>query len=71
VEGEFVAWLIGWDLTLEYTLAAASIARGWSGYVRVFLEGVGVAVPAGTYICTLLCRIHIFVNVLLVTSVSH
>src|SRR5205823_8769370 len=31
--GELVAWIIGWDLFLEFALGAASVARGWSGYV--------------------------------------
>src|SRR5882757_4624570 len=31
--GEFVAWIIGWDLVLEYALGAATVAVGWSGYV--------------------------------------
>ena len=31
--GEFVAWLIGWDLILEFTLGAATVAKGWSGYL--------------------------------------
>ena len=30
--GEFVAWIIGWDLVLEYALGAATVAVGWSGY---------------------------------------
>src|SRR5437660_2596932 len=30
--GEFVAWIIGWDLILEYALGAATVASGWSGY---------------------------------------
>ena len=37
--GEFVAWIIGWDLILEYALAAATVAIGWSGYVVSFLSG--------------------------------
>jgi basic amino acid/polyamine antiporter, APA family len=43
--GELVAWIIGWDLILEYALGAATIAIGWSGYVVRFLEGLGVTVP--------------------------
>ena len=31
--GELVAWIIGWDLILEYALGAATVAVGWSGYV--------------------------------------
>ncbi len=43
--GELVAWVIGWDLVLEYGVAAATVASGWSGYFRVILEGVGIAIP--------------------------
>lgn len=44
--GEFVAWLIGWDLILEFTLGAATVAKGWSGYLVSVLELVNVTVPA-------------------------
>ena len=40
----FVAWIIGWDLILEY-LGAATVAIGWSGYVVSLLEHFGIAVP--------------------------
>jgi APA family basic amino acid/polyamine antiporter len=36
--GELVAWLLGWDLILEYLVGAATVGVGWSGYVRAFLE---------------------------------
>ena len=35
--GELVAWIIGWDLILEYALAASAVASGWSGYFREIL----------------------------------
>ena len=44
--GELVAWIIGWDLILEYGVASAAVASGWSGYFRVMLEGVGLPLPA-------------------------
>ncbi len=44
--GELVAWIIGWDLVLEYALAASAVAVGWSGYVVNLLEGFGIALPA-------------------------
>ena len=44
--GEFVAWIIGWDLILEYALGAATVAVGWSGYVISFLHDVGIQFPA-------------------------
>src|SRR5205807_4748524 len=40
--GEIVAWIIGWDLILEYALGAATVASGWSGYVLSFLQDFGV-----------------------------
>lgn len=43
--GEFIAWIIGWDLILEYALGAAVVASGWSGYVLSFLEDFGVLLP--------------------------
>ncbi|MEI9914565.1 MAG: amino acid permease [Methylovirgula sp.] len=36
--GEFVAWMIGWDLILEYALGSTTVAIGWSGYVTSFLK---------------------------------
>ncbi len=44
--GEFVAWIIGWDLILEYLFAGATVAVGWSGYVVSFLKEFGVTIPA-------------------------
>jgi APA family basic amino acid/polyamine antiporter len=44
--GEFVAWIIGWDLILEYLFGAATVAVGWSGYFVAFLEKLGVHLPA-------------------------
>ncbi len=43
--GEFVAWIIGWDLILEYSMGAATVAVGWSGYVVSFLRDFGITVP--------------------------
>ena len=44
--GEFFAWLIGWDLILEYAMGAATVAVGWSGYVTSLLKDVGIVIPA-------------------------
>lgn len=44
--GEFVAWIIGWDLILEYLFAASTVAVGWSGYVVSFLKDFGIIIPA-------------------------
>lgn len=38
VLGEFFAWMVGWNILLEYGVATAAVATGWSGYLRVFLE---------------------------------
>jgi len=43
--GELIAWIIGWDLILEYSLGAATVAVGWSGYVVSFLRDMGVNLP--------------------------
>jgi APA family basic amino acid/polyamine antiporter len=44
--GELLAWIIGWDLILEYSLGAATVAVGWSGYVVSFLQDLGINFPA-------------------------
>ncbi|MGK5051841.1 amino acid permease [Janthinobacterium sp. RB2P8] len=44
--GELAAWMIGWDLLLEYGLAAAAVSVGWSGYFQSLLSGFGIALPA-------------------------
>jgi len=43
--GEFIAWIIGWDLVLEYALGAVTVAIGWSGYVVSFLRDIGINIP--------------------------
>jgi APA family basic amino acid/polyamine antiporter len=43
--GEFFAWIIGWDLILEYAVGAITVAVGWSGYVVSFLRDFGIVVP--------------------------
>jgi APA family basic amino acid/polyamine antiporter len=43
--GEFIAWMIGWDLILEYALGAATVASGWSGYVLSLLQDFGILLP--------------------------
>jgi APA family basic amino acid/polyamine antiporter len=45
--GEFIAWIIGWDLILEYALGASTVAVGWSGHLVSFLNDfVGISIPA-------------------------
>jgi APA family basic amino acid/polyamine antiporter len=43
--GEFVAWIIGWDLILEYAVGAIAVAVGWSAYVVSFAKDFGLVVP--------------------------
>jgi APA family basic amino acid/polyamine antiporter len=43
--GELLAWIIGWDLILEYLFAASTVAVGWSGYVVSFLKDIGIDIP--------------------------
>lgn len=44
--GEFVAWIIGWDLVLEYIVGAIAVAIGWSGYFTGILQSLGTRLPA-------------------------
>jgi basic amino acid/polyamine antiporter, APA family len=43
--GEFLAWIIGWDLILEYLFAASTVSVGWGGYVVSFLHDFGIHIP--------------------------
>jgi basic amino acid/polyamine antiporter, APA family len=43
--GEIFAWIIGWDLVLEYAFGAATVASGWSGYALSFLQDFGIRIP--------------------------
>ena len=43
--GELIAWIIGWDLILEYALGATTVAIGWSGYVVSFLKNIVIVIP--------------------------
>lgn len=45
VVGELMAWIIGWDLLLEYSVGAGTVAVGWSGYLLNFLQGLGLNLP--------------------------
>jgi APA family basic amino acid/polyamine antiporter len=44
--GEFIAWIIGWDLVLEYAVGAATVSISWSRYLVKFLEGFDIHLPA-------------------------
>jgi APA family basic amino acid/polyamine antiporter len=64
--GEFVAWIIGWDLILEFAVAAAVVAKGWSSYLgTVFGFGGGTADLAGLQVDWGALLIIIFVTMIL------
>jgi APA family basic amino acid/polyamine antiporter len=43
--GELFAWIIGWDLILEYAVGSMTVAIGWSGYMQKLLSGIGITLP--------------------------
>ncbi len=43
--GELLAWIIGWDLVLEYAVGAATVANGWSGFFKTLLPRMGISIP--------------------------
>jgi APA family basic amino acid/polyamine antiporter len=43
--GEIVAWIIGWDLTLEYAFGASTVASGWAGYFNSLMQQLGIVIP--------------------------
>ena len=45
VFGELITWMVGWALILEYAIAAAAVAVGWSGYINGFLHEIGYGLP--------------------------
>ncbi len=47
--GELIAWIIGWDLVLEYALGAATVAIAWSEYFNKILEFIGIEIPYQWY----------------------
>jgi APA family basic amino acid/polyamine antiporter len=55
--GELVAWIIGWDLVLEYSLSSSTVAVGWSSYAVTLLSEMGITIPPrltgapGTHVC--------------------
>ena len=51
--GELVAWIIGWDLVLEYTVAATTVSISWSRYFTVFLQSIGIELPHAFTACPL------------------
>ena len=57
--GEGVAWFIGWNLTLEYGVSAAAVARAWEQYVVEFFRLVGFPLPTWTYALVLIKELNI------------
>ncbi len=49
--GELIAWIIGWDLVLEYTVAATTVSISWSQYLVHFLRDFGISLPAELTAC--------------------
>lgn len=47
--GEFIAWIIGWDLVLEYAVGAATVASSWAGYLEKLFETWGLSLPPELY----------------------
>src|ERR1700716_768254 len=44
--GELVAWIIGWDLIIEYAVGNVAVAISWGNYFKTLMEGIGINVPA-------------------------
>ncbi len=44
--GEMIAWIIGWDLVLEYGVSVAAVANGWSGYLNNAMTAIGIGLPS-------------------------
>lgn len=80
VFGEFVGWVIGWALILEYMLSVAAVSTGWSAYLISFLKGFGINVPKaitgsfdpahGTYINIFAVLIVLAISLLLTQGVK-
>lgn len=43
--GEFIAWVVGWDLLLEYAISVPAVSVGWSGYANDFLSALSIHIP--------------------------
>ncbi len=48
--GELVAWIIGWDLVLEFTIGAAALAVSFSGYLQELLDGTFLEMPTAAVV---------------------
>lgn len=79
--GELIAWILGWDLILEYGLASSAVASGWSGYFQGLLAGFGIHFPKaltsaynpanGTYIDIPAIMIVFLITLLLTQGVKN
>lgn len=80
VFGELIAWILGWDLILEYGLACSVVASGWSGYFQGLLAGVGIHIPTvissaynpaqGTYVDVMAIAIVLILTFILTRGVK-
>lgn len=78
--GEVIAWILGWDLILEYGFASAAVASGWSGYFQSLLSGFGLQLPhslssaynpeKGTYFDVTAAAITLLITFLLTRGVK-
>ena len=73
--GELVAWIIGWDLILEYAFGAATVAVGWSGHLRAFLQDIGMGLPPMPHSDFVLLGKHVhltydYVGFLVITAIT-
>ncbi|QLG40686.1 MULTISPECIES: amino acid permease [unclassified Paenibacillus] len=78
--GEVIAWILGWDLILEYGFASAAVASGWSGYFQTLLSGFGLQIPhaltsafspeKGTYFDVTAAAITLIITFLLTRGVK-
>ncbi|MFD2618549.1 amino acid permease [Terrilactibacillus laevilacticus] len=78
--GEVIAWILGWDLILEYGLASSVVASGWSGYFQGLLAGFGIHIPkaissaynpgTGTYVDVLAIVIVGIITLVLLAGVK-
>jgi len=64
--GELLAWIIGWDLILEYAVCSITVAIGWSGYLVNLLAGMGIIIPA--WMCTPPLNIPAVIIVVIITT---
>ncbi len=64
--GELLAWIIGWDLILEYAVCSITVAIGWSGYLVNLLAGMGIIIPA--WLCTPPLNIPAVIIVMIITA---